>query len=96
MSKVMTIDEAIAFPFEDLLREVNETQEFVRVVMEEGKAVEITSVTPRLKPLTQLPGRVADGWKDELYVPKPRLKPLITFEGYVPDGWKEVIYEPKR
>lgn len=71
MSKVMSIEEAIAFPFEDLLREVNETQETVRVVIEEGKAVEITPAKPRLKPLTQYPGYVPDGWKDAIYEPKP-------------------------
>jgi len=70
MSKVMTIDEAIAFPFEDLLREVNETQESVRVVLEAGDEVEIKPATPRLKPLTQLPGRVADGWKEAIYDPQ--------------------------
>ena len=77
----MSIQEAIAFPFEGLLREVNETQETVRVVIEEGKAVEVTPAKPRLKPLTQYPGHVPAGWKDELYEPKPQLKPLITLEG---------------
>ena len=71
MSKVMTIDEAIAFPFEDLLREVNETQESVRVVLEAGDEIEIKPATPRLKPLMQFPGYVPDGWKDAIYEPKP-------------------------
>jgi len=74
MSKVMTMDEAIAFPFEELLRQVNATQESVRVVLEAGETVEINPATPRLKPLTQYPGSIPDGWKDAIYEPKDSLK----------------------
>ena len=73
MSKVMSREEATAYSLEELLREVNETQESVRVVMEEGKEIEIAPAKPRLKPLTRLPGRVAEGWKDAIYEPKPSL-----------------------
>jgi hypothetical protein len=70
MSKVMSIEEAIAFPLEDLLREVNATQEAVRVILDESNQVEITPAKPRLKPLTQYPGYIPDGWKDAIYEPK--------------------------
>lgn len=71
MSKMMSIEEAIAFPLADLLREVSMTQESVRVVLEAENEVAITPITkPRVK-LRTFEGYVPDGWKDAIYEPKP-------------------------
>ena len=50
---------------DDLLREVLQNQEPVRVVVEEGQEVEIRPVG--LKPLPELEGSIPAGWKDGIY-----------------------------
>ena len=52
------------------IREVDDTQEAVRVVLEEGHEIEIKPA-PKLKPLLTYPGYVPEGWKDAIYEPKP-------------------------
>jgi hypothetical protein len=70
MGRVFTMAEATARPLEELLREVDDTQEAVRVVLEEGHEIEIKPA-PKLKPLLTHPGYVPEGWKDAIYEPKP-------------------------
>ena len=50
----------------ELLREVDSTQETIRVVIEEGHEIEIKPA-PKLKPLLTFEGYVPDGWKDAIY-----------------------------
>ncbi len=73
MGHTLTIAEAKARPLEDLLREIAEGGEAVRIELEQGAAVQIApapAVSRHLKPLERLPGYVPDGWKDAIYEPK--------------------------
>jgi len=69
MGKTLTMEEATARPLEELLREIDSTQEAVRIVLEEGHEIEIKPA-PSLKPLTRLSGSISPGWKDAIYEPK--------------------------
>jgi hypothetical protein len=66
MSKTLTIDEAKARSLEELLLDVTQSREALRIEMPEGEVVEITPV-PKLKPLNRLEGYVPAGWKDAIY-----------------------------
>ncbi len=73
MGRTLTIDQAKARSLEDLLREVSERSEPVRIELPEGGAVEIRPAAEperTLKPLETLPGYVPEGWKDAIYEPK--------------------------
>ena len=69
MGRTLTIDEVKARSLEELVREIMQTQDALRIEMPEGDAVEIKAV-PKLKPLITLEGYVPDGWKDAIYEPK--------------------------
>jgi hypothetical protein len=69
MGRTLTMDEAKARPLEELLREVAERGETLRIVLDENDEVEI-KLTPHLKPLITFEGYVPDGWKDAIYEPK--------------------------
>jgi hypothetical protein len=73
MARILTMDEARARPSEELLREVADTREPVRIDLRVGNAVEVRPVTLpalELEPLETLPGYVPDGWKDAIYEPR--------------------------
>jgi hypothetical protein len=72
MSRTLTIEEAAARPLTELLREVADGQEALRVVLDEGQEIEIRAVPP-LRPLITLPTRVPEGWKDAVYGPEQDL-----------------------
>ena len=69
MPKTLTMDEVKARPVEELLQEVDDTQEAVRIVLAEGHEIDIKPA-PKLKPLITFEGYVPDGWKDAIYEPK--------------------------
>lgn len=69
MTRIVTIEEVQGRPVDELLREVTQKQETLRIEMSEGEAVEIKPM-PKLKPLTRLEGYVSPGWKDAIYDPK--------------------------
>lgn len=69
MSRTLTVEEAAAVPLGDLLREVADGQESLRVILEAGREVEIRAVAP-LKPLITLTTSVPEGWKDAIYTPE--------------------------
>ena len=69
MPKKLTIEDAKARPVEELLQEVHDTQETVRVALAEGHEIDINPA-PKLKLLITFAGYVPDGWKDAIYEPK--------------------------
>ena len=69
MSRTLTIDEARSRSLEEFLREIDSTQQTVRIILEEGHEVEIKP-SPKLKPLLTYNGYVPNGWKDAIYEPK--------------------------
>ncbi len=66
MGRILTLEEAKARPLDELLHEIADGQETIRVVLEAGQEVEIKPV-PKLKPLTRLQGYVPAGWKEAIY-----------------------------
>ncbi len=69
MTRMVTMEEVQGRPLDELLREVTQTQETLRVELPEGETVEIKPL-PKLKPLTRLEGSLPPGWKDAIYEPK--------------------------
>jgi hypothetical protein len=66
MPKTISLEEARVRTVEELLNEVADSHETMRVTLAEGREIEITPV-PKLKPLTRLEGSVPAGWKDAIY-----------------------------
>lgn len=66
MTWKITVDEVRGRPADELLQEVTQKQETLRVEMTQGEFVEIKPL-PKLKPLTRLEGYVPAGWKDAVY-----------------------------
>ena len=71
MSKTLTMDEANMHSPEELLREIDATQESVRVVLEDGHEIEIKP-SAKLEPMLTYDGYVPEGWKDAIYELRPR------------------------
>jgi len=66
VSKTLTMDEAKMHSLEDLLREIDATQESILVVLEDGHEIEIKPAA-KLKPLLTYNTYVPEGWKDAIY-----------------------------
>ena len=66
MPKTLTMDELKARSVEELLQEVDDTQEPVRIVLAEGHEIDIKPA-PKLKPMIRLEGYIPEGWKDAIY-----------------------------
>ena len=69
MTRTITVDEVRGRAADELLQEVTQKQETLRVEMTEGEFVEIKAL-PKLKPLTRLEGYVPPEWKDAIYGPR--------------------------
>jgi hypothetical protein len=69
MTRTISVQDVQGRSIDDLLNEVTQKQETLRVKMAEGEYVEITPL-PKLKPLLTFEGYVPEGWKDAIYEPK--------------------------
>ncbi|MDQ2687891.1 MAG: hypothetical protein M3Y28_08500 [Armatimonadota bacterium] len=70
MERTVTLEEIGERMASDLLREVAHGQDSLRVVLESGEMVVVTSsreTRARLKPLPQLKGFVPNDWKEAVY-----------------------------
>lgn len=66
MTRTITVDEVRGRAVDELLQEVTQKQETLRVEMSQGEYVEIKPL-PKLKPILTFEGYVPDGWKDAIY-----------------------------
>ena len=64
--KILTLEEVKGRAVDELLREVTNQREAMRVVLENGDMVVIQPAV-LLKPLPELEGFVPEGWKDAVY-----------------------------
>ena len=63
----LTLNEVKARPIEEILRQVTDDEETIRIEVSEGKAVELRPAIDGLKPLITFDSRVPEGWKDAIY-----------------------------
>ena len=65
-NQAVTLDELKGRPVEDVLQEVADQQTPLVVRLHNGKEV-VIEPRPQLKPLPELEGCVAKGWKEAVY-----------------------------
>ncbi|HET6384927.1 MAG TPA: hypothetical protein VFJ58_16150 [Armatimonadota bacterium] len=64
--RTVRLDDVQEWTLAALLNQVARSHQAIRVVMEDGKTVEIRPLDT-LEPLPELEGFVPDGWKDAIY-----------------------------
>lgn len=69
MTRTTCIEDVQGRSGDDLLKELAQSQETLRIKLADGDYVEIKPF-PKLEPLLTFEGYVPDGWKDAIYEPK--------------------------
>jgi hypothetical protein len=65
-AQVLTLDDVRGRLFEEVIQDIAAQESIVTVLLPDGKAV-VIEPKPRLKPLSELPGRLPAGRKDAIY-----------------------------